>query len=427
MRGGVLKYLAFAAVALTVSCGSNHTLQSTAKQTERSAAPKDYVVILSMDAFRYDLASIYHTPALDSVAAVGVSSQIKPCFPSVTFPNHYAMATGLYPDHNGIVANTFRIESVDKQFKIADNRARKDTVFYRGEPIWNTAERQGKKVNVFGWVGVEAKINGRQPTVAVEYAKHRTRRQLADMVIEAMCQERVEDIPDLVMFYFDQPDAISHAYTSTSPETKEVVEDIDAVVRYLLREIRRSPVYDHINFIFTADHGMTDLSPDRYVNLYPLLDSKRMELWDNTTPLMLQPKADYIDQAFETIAKVPHLKVYRRGELPERFHWGSDPDREKPLVVVPDLGWRVTYSPNDNPPAPHTATHGFDPDLSDMQMVFYGFGPQFKRGYHHDRIFENLNDYIILCHLLGIEPATNDCSFEEVEGLFETDQQSAQQ
>ena len=77
-----------------------------------------YVVVLSMDGFRSDYPQRAHTPILDSLARVGVKAAFRPCYPSVTFPNHYSMATGLHPDHHGLVHNTFWATDLDKPWKI---------------------------------------------------------------------------------------------------------------------------------------------------------------------------------------------------------------------------------------------------------------------------------------------------------------------
>ena len=103
-----------------------------------------YVVVLSMDGFRSDYPTRAHTPTLDSLAKVGVKAAFRPCYPSVTFPNHYSMATGLHPDHHGIVNNSFYDAELDSVYtmKCSDPR------FFGGEPIWNTAERQGVRAGV---------------------------------------------------------------------------------------------------------------------------------------------------------------------------------------------------------------------------------------------------------------------------------------
>lgn len=98
-----------------------------------------YVVVLSMDGFRSDYPSHAHTPTLDSLACVGVKAAFRPSFPSVTFPNHYSMATGLHPDHHGLVNNFFYAPDLDSVYVMGNP----NPAFFGGEPIWNTAEKQG--------------------------------------------------------------------------------------------------------------------------------------------------------------------------------------------------------------------------------------------------------------------------------------------
>lgn len=142
-------------------------------------------------------------------------------------------------------------------------------------PIWNTAERQGLTANIFMWPGSEVPIDGHQATVWTPYSSKPTYYQRADWVIEAMTRPEAE-IPELVMWYFEEPDATMHTYGPDSPQAVARPEHIDSVLRYFFREIRRSPVFERINFIVTADHGMAALSPERYINLMPLLDTTQV-------------------------------------------------------------------------------------------------------------------------------------------------------
>ena len=66
-----------------------------------------YTVIVSLDGFRWDYPDMYKTPNLDRMAADGVKAVMLPSYPASTFPNHYTLATGLVPDHHGIINNTF--------------------------------------------------------------------------------------------------------------------------------------------------------------------------------------------------------------------------------------------------------------------------------------------------------------------------------
>lgn len=402
------KFLFIAAMAAALMCGC-----------KRDDAR--YVVILSMDGFRYDLPQMYDTPTLDSVASVGVFSVIKPVYPSMTLPNHYSMATGLWPDRHGIVNNTFYDSALDTVFAVGRYETRSNAELYGGEPIWNTAARQGILCNVFDWIGVEAPVNGKFPAYSVLYDPARTRKQMADMVLEALCKEDVSQIPQLVMWYIDEPDKSEHYYTAESPQVRAVVENIDSVLCYFLSEVRSSPVYDKIDFIFTADHGHTELSPDRYLNLYNSIGSL-VERSDNQTPLGITPREGCLQAVMDSLAVYApgRYRYWLREDLPEKFRFGTFTSRIAPIIVQPDLGWRIVCSENPElrKPTPGSSGHGFDPDEEQMQMVFYGFGPHFKRGYQHDRRFRSADDYLILCHLLNIEPAENECSWEDIEGLF---------
>lgn len=376
-----------------------------------------------MDAFRHDLCDLYDTPTLDSIASVGVFSKIMPCFPSNTFPNHYAMATGRHPDHHGIVNNSFYDKSLGLAYSIKDDQARVNPDFYKGEPIWNTVERQGLTAHVYTWVGVEAPYEGGFPTKYLIYDSQRTRRELADHVLEALCNPNVEEIPNLTMWYFDEPDAVEHKFSPTSDETRAVVEDIDDVLAYFMREVRKSPVYEKINFIFTSDHGMAELDPERYYNVYDLIPGEA-KYYYNANPLTIEPEEGRVEVVYNILKEHEeegHYRVWLRDEMPEEYHYGTYTDRIYPIVLLPDIGWKVVYNKEENKgrPKPKAATHGFDPFHPDMQMVFFGCGPAFKSGYVHNTTFQNLNDHLIIAHILGIDPAEgNDCVWEDVEGLF---------
>ena len=424
----ILATLCVACTTQTTPDRPNNEQGGTSTDTEQGGgtegSSESYVVILSMDAFRYDLADMYDTPTLDSIARVGVYSEIMPCFPSNTFPNHYSMATGLHPDHHGIVNNTFFDETTYKTYSITDDEAKANADFYKGEPIWNTVERQGLTAHVYGWVGIDANVNGHKPTVAMSYNYRLSQKQLADKVIDAMCQKNVEDIPNLVMWYFDEPDAVEHDYSPTSDQTRRVVEDIDEVLAYFMREMRNSPVFEDINFIFTSDHGMAELDPDKYFNVYSLIPDK-IQYYYNSNPVTLKPRnASETREIYNTLKaheEEGHYRVWLRENMPEELHYGTYTTRIYPIVLLADTGWKVVYNKNADSgrPTAKYSNHGYNPYDRDMHMVFYGCGPAFKKGYTHNKVFFNLNDHLIISHILGIDPATpNDCTWSDVEGLF---------
>lgn len=378
---------------------------------------KQYVVILSMDAFRSDLAGRSHTPTLDSLARVGTYAEIYPVYPSNTFPSHYAMATGLHPDHHGVVNNSFYDTAAGRRLSVFDSLDVRTPGFWGGEPIWNTAERQGLTANIFMWPGSEVPIGGRQATVWTRYSSKPSYYERADWVIDAMTRPE-EEIPELVMWYFEQPDAAMHTYGPEAPEVVAQAEHIDSVLRYFFREIRRSPVFDRINFIVTADHGMAGLSPERYINLRPLLDTTQVVRVVPGTPFGIEVREGYAGEALRILRKAGHMKAWKRERMPRRFHYGTHPTRLTNLIVIPETGWTLDYAKEGRErPVRKRGTHGFDNRDREMHMVFYGSGPAFRAGYNQ-RSFQNQNMYLIMCRLLGIEPAPNDGEWKAVKRMF---------
>ncbi len=374
-----------------------------------------HVVVVSLDGFRWDYASRAHTPTLDSLRRAGVYSEIYPCFPSNTFPNHYSMATGLHPDHHGIVNNTFYDRAYGKWYSIGNDAALQDPYFWRGEPVWNTAERQGLRTAVFMWVGNQAAVGGRQPSVNRLYDGKIPFRERAQWVLDEMNRPQ-DSIPHLIMWYLEEPDYTGHGASPDSPEVLRVAEELDSVLGWFFREVRRSPVFEKTDFIVLSDHGMASLSPERHLELYPLLDASRMRNSIASNPLYLEPEPSYVDEAVGIINAQPHVRAWRREAMPPEYHYGSDTMRIMPVVVLPETGWTVTYK--DGPYTPLAGNHGFDPFSREMHMIFYASGPDFKKGYTQPS-FQNLNLHAIIARLLGIEPAQpNDCDLRPMKKMF---------
>ncbi len=375
---------------------------------------KEHVVILSMDGFRWDYTLDAHTPTLDSLRRVGSYSQMIPVFPSNTFPSHYSMATGLYPNHHGVTNNHFYNKEIGRIMKVSSYEDCTSEGFWGGEPIWNTVELQGGTSHIYMWPGSEYPINGRQATIWTKYDHNMDYFVRADKVVASMSLNE-EELPNLVMWYMPDPDAIGHKKGPNSKECIERVEYIDSVLAYFFARMRETPHFDSINFIVTSDHGMTALDPSRYINLYGALDADKVKLHIGGSPFALEVDEDYVDEAVAKLNAIGHMNAYRADSMPEEFHYGTHPTRCTNIVVLPEMGWRLDYSRKDDPIA--GGAHGYNPFESDMQMVFFGVGGKFKQGYSQAS-FQNQNIYLLLCHLLGLEPAPNDCDMGAIEGML---------
>lgn len=376
------------------------------------AGPKKqqrYVVVLSMDGFRSDYPSLAYTPTLDSLAKVGVKAAFRPSFPSVTFPNHYSMATGLHPDHHGLINNFFYAPDLDSIYRMGNT----NTDFFGGEPIWNTAEKQGVRTASFYWVGSEYPIQGGQPSIWKPFDKNVPFSDRADSVIAWLrLPETIR--PHLIMWYMEEPDAIGHFATPDSAATWKKVEELDQILGRFFVKARQLDIFDQIDFIVLSDHGMATYTPDKYVNLYDYLPLDSFNYVFDGVPTLLYPKPTYTDSAYTILKRVPHITVWKKNEIPDKYVYGKNP-RVSDLVVMPDIGTYVHFNPVSRPRL--AATHGYDNFAPEMEAIFYAAGPSFKQ--HAELpVMANVNLYLIIARLLNLQPAPNDGDSVVIETLF---------
>lgn len=378
--------------------------------------PKDdsYVVILSLDAFRWDYSDIVSTPTLNSMAKQGVKAQaLIPCYPSKTFPNHYSIATGLHPDNHGIVCNRF----YDKElgyYSIGDRNAVENPAFYGGEPIWLTAERQGLKAATFFWVGSEAPIGGSYPSHWKPYDEKVSFESRIDTVIGWLSLPQ-EIRPRLIAWYYHEPDWTAHRDGATGTKTLALVEQLDSLLGIFIEKLSELPYADKINFIVVSDHGMADISPQRYINLSEHVDRNWFDYITGGNPVYsLQPKEEFKQKALEALHSIENLKVWERHEIPERLHYGSNP-RIQDVVIEAAAGYSIGFSSDSSR---YTgATHGYDNANPEMHGIFFAKGPAFKKGYKQ-KAFLNVNVYGIIAHILGLQPAETDGNLEDVKEML---------
>jgi len=389
---------------------------SGCQTSEHQNQEERYLIMLSMDGFRWDYADRVPTPNLDYIAANGVTTEyVKPAFPSNTFPNHYTMATGLYPDNHGIVNNNFYCPELDMTYSMRDREAVENGIFYGGEPIWVTAETQGMTSASYFWVGSEAPIKGIQPSYWKVYDTGHPFGSRIDTVAHWL-QLPLEERPQLITFYFHEPDSQGHRTGPESPEVDEVVMEMDSLVGVLLQRIRELPIAAKINLIVTSDHGMTERSPDRYVDVGQYVDRDWLDISFGYNPLMFwRPKEGMTDTIYDLMKDVENLYIWRAGELPERLNFGHNP-RTLDLIVLADSTWNIGWGEAEE--RFYTGGgHGWDNAKKDLHTIFYAMGPAFKEGHVHDP-FELVDLYPLITRIMGLDPAPVDGKLERVEGML---------
>ncbi len=375
---------------------------------------KPYLIMLSLDGFRWDYTQYAHTPVLDSLAKVGVVAEaLIPSFPTKTFPNHYTMATGLYPDNNGIVSNGFYAEDKKGNYNKGDKSTVADGKFYEGEPIWSTAELQGVKSATLFWIGSEAEINGVRPSISTKYNQGLPFEARIDSITNWLSLPETQR-PHLIMWYYHEPDGIGH---KKGPRSKEVVEETEKLDRYLgdfFSRMRTLPMYNQLNFIVTSDHGMGEISEDKRIILDDFIDTANLAYYDGWNPIWnLKVKKGSINDVYNNLRDVDHLQVWYNDSTPERLHYGTNP-RTYDITVVAKPYWSIYWSWRIGT---SSGAHGYDNNFRDMHAIFYAAGPAFKDG-HVSPAFENIHIYPLIAEILELNPAITDGNLSSVENML---------
>jgi predicted AlkP superfamily pyrophosphatase or phosphodiesterase len=390
-----------------ISCQNNFTKEEDSKNNP-------YLIMLSLDGFRWDYTENANTPVLDSLKKAGVIAEsLKPSFPTKTFPNHYTIATGLYPDHHGIVENNFHATDLGKVFSISDRTSVEDGSFYGGEPIWVTAENQGMKSATLFWVGSEAKIMGIQPSIWYSYTETLSFADRIDSVYKWLSlPEAIR--PHLILWYYPEPDHTGHDFGPYASETVEIVETLDAHLGDFFTKMRKLPIFNELNFIVTADHGMGPTDDDHVIFIDQLLDTADIEYLDGWNPDMnIKVKPGKLEKVYTILKNTPHLYAWKHDSLPERLHYGHN-IRTQDITIVAYPGWAIGSTDR-----PHVGggAHGYDNDFKDMHAIFYAAGPAFKKDFIQPT-FENVNIYSLVAKVLNLVPAKTDGKIENVEEML---------
>ncbi|MCJ0825278.1 ectonucleotide pyrophosphatase/phosphodiesterase [Luteimonas sp. 50] len=395
-----LRFLSWLLAALLCSC------QSLPPPT----AAVHPVLLVSIDGLRADAVGSGAMPTLDGIAAAGVHADwMNPSYPSLTFPNHYTLVTGLRPDHHGIVNNTMR-DAVLGRFSLKDRAAVEDPGWWGGEPAWVTLQKHGGRAATMFWPGSEAPIGGMHPRDWRRFDATTTPAERVDTVLEWL-ERPLPQRPRLLTLYFDQVDHEGHAYGPGSPQAREAMSRVDAALARLLAGLEARGLRDQVDLLLVSDHGMATMPPGQrdYLDDYLRaggLGIDAIDVVSRGTSVGIAPRAGTetaVEQAL--VGRHPHAQCWRKRDVPARWHYGTHP-RVPPVVCQADVGWDLTARASHQRNTTGGA-HGFAPEAPDMRAVFIADGPGFADGVGM-RAFDNVDVYPLLMRLLGIPAQPND-------------------
>jgi alkaline phosphatase D len=397
-------------------------LEHTGNGVNSEAAQKaHYVVLVSLDGFRWDYAKrdgARHLLALGK-AGVWAPEGMTPSYPSLTFPNHYTIVTGLYPEHHGLVANNFYDPAKQARYSISDGAAVSDGSWYSGTPLWSLAEGQGMRTACLFWPGSEAEIAGHRPTW---YAKFDSKTEGTDAVQQARIDDAVAllrlpagERPHFMTIYYDEPDHEGHKYGPDAPETKAAILKMDGMVARLKLALDKTKL--PIDLVVISDHGMAKVEGS-WINLDDFADLANLE----TVGTLLYPKSE--EDAAKVYNALKHASsdffVYRRKDVPAGLNYSQNPREGDPVIVATGpYAIRAKKPTGDKPDQPPTAgAHGYDPHImAEMKASFFAEGPDILPG-KTVQPFENVNLYPWMAHMLGLTPPKTDGSLNILAGTL---------
>lgn len=359
-----------------------------------------YVILVSIDGFRWDMADRYQAKNLLKMRTEGIQARyLQSSYPALTFPNHYSIVTGLYPSHHGVVDNIFYDKARDVVFRRANPKMAVDSSWYGGKPLWVLAEEQKMLSAVFYWPGSEISMNGIRPTYYYPYNEIIPIDQRVQIVANWLNLPD-EKRPHLISLYFPQVDKAGHKYGPNSEETKAAVQLVDEAIGRLQKVATATRL--PINFIIVSDHGMTTIDQQHTIPLPKVIDLNFFNVPPGNALLHVyakdQTKVKHTYLALKAEAR--NYDVYLNKQIPKAWRYGGKDDRYQragDILLVPKLPQVF----NTNGVKPDIGQHGFDPNIDDMHAIFYAWGPQFKSQLTIPP-FENVNVYPLIANLLGL-------------------------
>ncbi|HET7777070.1 MAG TPA: ectonucleotide pyrophosphatase/phosphodiesterase [Rudaea sp.] len=377
------------------------------------------LILISIDGYRADYLARGKSPALAALAASGVRAEaLRPAFPTLTFPNHYTIVTGLYPDHHGIVNNRMVDPAIAVPFVYKDAATIGNAAWWGGEPLWVSVEKQGLHAATVFWPGSDVAIDGVRPERWLKFditLSSEARVAQALLWLDLPEPQR----PAFVTIYFDEVDRTSHTFGPGSAQADAAVARVDAALAHLLDGLKQRGLADTANLVVLSDHGQAPAGPDKVEVLDRTIDMKDVDLISTGVLAGLAAKPGHearVERAL--LAPHDHMRCWKKSSVPARLHYGSNP-RIPPLLCLADDGWIInTQEVMDKPDHKISlGEHGYDNEDPAMGALFVAHGPAFKRGLVVPE-FDNVDIYPLLAAILGIKAQPNDGDFNIVKPML---------
>ena len=420
--------IAYGAYQASLTTGQGPRQKSLVSNGTSLFAPT--TIFISLDGFRADYLKRGLSPTLSEFIQRGVSPKyMTPSFPSLTFPNHYTLVTGLHPESHGIVANTFWDVSFEEEFVYTNKEHSMQSKWWDQNPLWETAELQGVPSAVHMWPGSEAHIGEMDPTYVDKYNGSEALPRKVDRILGLLDLPGSRDSdaslqhprPQLIAAYVPNIDTNGHKYGPNSTEVNQTISKVDDMLDSLFVGLEERNLTDVVNIVIVSDHGMASTDYTRLIQYEDIVDEDLIDKVDGWPHYGLRPKnKDDISAIYTRLKEEAKHRdgfdVYLRDkDMPERYHFTQN-KRIAPLWIMAHTGWAIVtkdeYDVAEGQKIDKVydlhGIHGYDNEDPLMRAIFVARGPAFPHqpGSRLEH-FQNIEVYNIICDSLGIEPHLN--------------------
>jgi predicted AlkP superfamily pyrophosphatase or phosphodiesterase len=387
-----------------------------------------HVILISLDGFRYDYVERFQPENLTRFIQNGVQAEsLIPSFPTKTFPNHYTIATGLRPEHHGIVDNSFYNPKKDEEYRINKRELVTDGTWYGGTPLWVLAEQNGMKAASYFFVGSEADVQGVRPSYYYDYDGRINNLTRVSKVFEWL--QMPDSIrPRIITMYFSDMDDVGHTYgAANDAQLSKRLAQLDRELGALFEGVKS--LNQEVNIIIVSDHGMADVPLENYIPLDRITKDIPGKVVNSGALAHI-----YLNDPKDKQNVIEEIKKEEVGFIVfdpvdgEYYHDLSvHGDRIGDVIVLADLGYyfidneeyrEVMSRRMRMDDTSVRGTHGYSQEYPEMHGIFYANGPQVKSGLTIDS-FENIHIYPIICQILGLPmPENIDGKLEVLEPIL---------
>ncbi|AZB09908.1 alkaline phosphatase family protein [Chryseobacterium sp. G0162] len=407
MKRGIHFLLLFLSLTVFAQQGAIDTAQVVipGRQNSIEAQSKPYVIMISTDGFRYDYAKKYNAENLLKLSENGVKAKAMiPSYPSITFPNHWSLITGLYPSHHGLIDNFFYDYKRKEPYAMSNKKNAEDGSWYGGTPLWGLAEKQGMVSASLMWVGSASDAGGLRPTYYYPYHEKFTPSEKVEKVMNWL--KLPEDKrPHFISLYFPEVDGSGHHFGPDTKETETAVHLIDKAIGDLVQKVSDLGL-KNVNFVFVSDHGMIKVDGGTPLEIPALLfDKDRFDFYNSQTLLRVYVKnPDEVKSVYKELKaqKTDDYEVYLDKKLPKYLHFATRDDqysRIGQILLLPKAP-KIFLEKGKKT---SVGKHGYNPrTVPEMKATFYAWGPEFKNNLEIDE-FANINVYPLVAEVLGLK------------------------